>query len=43
MNPVSERIPTELAVATADDPCIPIDGFVFIWTSIMIGCMQDNN
>ena len=34
--------PRELAVTAADDPCILIDGFIFIWTS-MIGCMQVQN
>ena len=27
-------IPTKLAVTTIDNPCIPVDGFIFIWTLI---------
>ena len=37
-----KMIPRELAVTAVDDPCIPVDGFFFIWTS-MIGCMQVQN
>ena len=29
-----KRIPRELAVTTADDPCNPVDGFFFIWMSM---------
>jgi len=29
-----KRIPRELAVTAADDPCNPVDGFFFIWTSM---------
>ena len=29
-----KRIPRELAVTAADDPCNPVDGFLFIWTSM---------
>ena len=35
-----KMIPTKLVVTTTDNPCIPIDGFTFIWTLIMIACMQ---
>lgn len=35
-------IPRELVVTTANDPYIPINGFIFIWTS-MISCMQVQN
>ena len=32
-------IPTEMAVTAADDPCNPVDGFFFIWTSMIeFGC-----
>ena len=34
-----KRIPRELAVTTVDDPCNPVDGFFFIWTSMTkFGC-----
>ena len=34
-----KRIPRELAVTAADDPCNPVDGFFFIWTSMIeFGC-----
>ena len=34
-----KRIPRELAVTAADDPCNPVDGFFFIWTSMTeFGC-----
>ena len=34
-----KRIPRELAVTVADDPCNPVDGFFFIWTSMTeFGC-----
>jgi hypothetical protein len=31
-----KRIPRELVVITVDDPCILLDGFIFIWTPIII-------
>ena len=32
-------IPKELEVTAADDPCNPVDGFFFIWTSMIeFGC-----
>ena len=34
-----KMIPRELAVTVANDPCTPVDGFFFIWTS-MIGCID---
>ena len=37
-----KMIPRELVVTPVDDPCIPVDGFFFIWTS-MIGFMQVQN
>ena len=37
-----KMIPRELAVIAVDDPCIQVDGFFFIWTS-MIGCIQGQN
>ena len=34
-----KRIPRELAVTMADDPCNLVDGFFFIWTSMVeFGC-----
>ena len=34
-----KRIPRELAVTAAEGPCNPIDGFFFIWTSMIeVGC-----
>ena len=34
-----KRIPRELEVTAADDPCNPVDGFFFIWTSMTeFGC-----
>ena len=34
-----KRIPRELAVTVAKDPCNPVDGFLFIWTSMTkFGC-----
>ena len=34
-----KRIPREMAVIAADDPCNPKDGFFFIWTSMTeFGC-----
>ena len=34
-----KRIPRELAVIMADDPCNLVDGFFFIWTSMTeFGC-----
>ena len=34
-----KRILRELAVKAADDPCNPVDGFFFIWTSMAeFGC-----
>jgi hypothetical protein len=30
-----KMIPIELAVTAPDHPCIPVDGFIFIWTSII--------
>ena len=35
-------IPRELVVTVVDDPCILVDGFLFIWKSI-INCMQVQN
>ena len=29
-----KRIPRELAVIADEDPCNPVDGFFFIWTSM---------
>ena len=31
-----KRIPREMVVIAVDDPCIPINGFIFIWMSIII-------
>ena len=37
-------IPRELAVTTADDPCNPVDGFFFIWTSMTeFGCKYERS
>ena len=34
-----KRIPRELAVTAVNDPCNPVDGFFFIWTSMTeFGC-----
>ena len=34
-----KRISRELVVTKADDPCDPVDGFFFIWTSMKeFGC-----
>ena len=34
-----KRIPRELVVTAIDDPCNPVDGFFFIWTSMTeFGC-----
>ena len=34
-----KRIPRELEVTAADDPCNPVDGLFFIWTSMIdFGC-----
>ena len=34
-----KRIPRELAVTAADDPCNSVDGFFFTWTSMIeFGC-----
>ena len=34
-----KRIPRELVVTAVDDPCNPVDGFFFIWTSMTyFGC-----
>ena len=34
-----KKIPRELAVTVVDDPCNPVDGFFFIWTSMTeFGC-----
>jgi len=30
----AKRIPIELTVTTAGDPCNPVDGVLFIWTSM---------
>lgn len=39
MNHVGEKNPRELVVIAVDNPCTPIYGLVFIWTS-MINYMQ---
>ena len=37
-------IPRELVVTAAEDPCNPIDGFFFIWTSMIeFGCRYKRN
>jgi len=30
----AKRFPIELAVTTVGEPCNPVDGFLFIWTSM---------
>ena len=29
-----KKIPRELTITVAEDPCNPVDGFFFIWTSM---------
>ena len=37
-------IPRELEVTAADDPCNPVDGLFFIWTSMTeFGCRYKRN
>ena len=33
-----KRFPSELADIAVESPCIPVDGYLFIWTSIINLC-----